>query len=313
MTLAGLQHVGIRLVLALQRGRSGRMVSDQAWSVISELGAGPLVYAAVAASYWLGETVFGLQLASTLFLSGAANQILKRAWALPRPFLIDRRVRFPKRAPRGPGLPSGHAQLAATLWLSVGWRSNSRWVWTLGIFATSLAGYSRVRLGVHFPHDVIVGWVLGGLCAYALTLLRRRKSPVSEHSNAATLSTALLGMSGSVALPLVGQTAALWPGALLLGLAGGDLLSRWSTPSPPSNRAGPRAILTAVAGVALPATLLAVDALIATPMLVSAPALAVFGAGLLGGLWVGWIWPRVSGVNPERPLQPMRAAGEGRK
>ena len=36
------------------------------------------------------------------------------------------------------------------------------WMWGLIVWAL-LIGYSRVHLGVHFPGDVICGWLVGGV------------------------------------------------------------------------------------------------------------------------------------------------------
>ena len=59
--------------------------------------------------------------------------------------------------------PSGHAMGAAALALTLGlllWPTRGRWVAVgLGTAWALLMGWSRMYLGVHFPSDVLAGWV----------------------------------------------------------------------------------------------------------------------------------------------------------
>lgn len=55
--------------------------------------------------------------------------------------------------------PSNHAANTAAAALVLGLRFRRRW-W-IGAFIAALVGYSRVYLGVHYPGDVLGGWLLG--------------------------------------------------------------------------------------------------------------------------------------------------------
>ncbi len=72
-----------------------------------------------------------------------------------------------------PSFPSGHAMMSAVIYLTLAVMAsqgvsspNIRAFWFLcaGLLAV-LAGTSRVFLGVHYPTDVLAGWVIGALWA----------------------------------------------------------------------------------------------------------------------------------------------------
>ncbi len=62
---------------------------------------------------------------------------------------------------QGYSFPSGHAAMAVTVYGSVAREVKKRWMWCVAILAPLLIGISRFAVGVHYPTDVLVGWVLG--------------------------------------------------------------------------------------------------------------------------------------------------------
>ncbi|MFC3718211.1 phosphatase PAP2 family protein [Deinococcus metalli] len=95
----------------------------------------------------------------------------------PRPELWTRMVNE-----TGPSFPSGHTTVAAalvTFLVLLAWRTPWRWpTLIVGAAYAALMGYSRMVLGVHFPTDVLAGWLTGVACVLgAYSVMGRRMQP----------------------------------------------------------------------------------------------------------------------------------------
>ena len=106
-----------------------------------------------------------------------ANVAMKNAFLRPRPTVVPH-----LRDVASTSFPSGHAMESAIIYLTLGamlMRLAERRVTKLycigmAIFVTFLVGVSRVYLGVHYPTDVIGGWIFGFLWASLCWLVSQR-------------------------------------------------------------------------------------------------------------------------------------------
>ncbi|SCF60562.1 phosphatase PAP2 family protein [Streptomyces sp. Ncost-T10-10d] len=71
--------------------------------------------------------------------------------------------------------PSNHAAIAAAAAVAI-WLTDRR-LGALAVPAALLMAASRVWIGVHYPHDVLIGLVTGALVAWPLTVAARRCAP----------------------------------------------------------------------------------------------------------------------------------------
>jgi undecaprenyl-diphosphatase len=112
----------------------------------------------------IGGWIEAGRLAASLIGSSLLNVVLKAFLARPRPDIVPHLV-----ASSGSSFPSGHAMIAAAVYLTIGImlaETQKRRVvrtYLTAFFAivVLLIGVSRVYLGVHWPSDVLAGWIVG--------------------------------------------------------------------------------------------------------------------------------------------------------
>ncbi|MEQ1687266.1 MAG: phosphatase PAP2 family protein [Sphingopyxis sp.] len=106
----------------------------------------------------------GAVLVATSLSSFMTSEVLKTAFARPRPDIVPH-----LDAVHSLSFPSGHATSAAVVYMLFAMLvpTQRRALWLCAAATMTIAtGWSRVALGVHWPSDVIGGWLLGG--AFAL-------------------------------------------------------------------------------------------------------------------------------------------------
>ncbi len=71
------------------------------------------------------------------------------------------------------GVPSGHSQNGVVVWGTLADRIKHRTAWIIVIVVMFLIGISRIYLAVHFPHDVLLGWLIGAIMLWILLRFER--------------------------------------------------------------------------------------------------------------------------------------------
>lgn len=124
-------------------------------------------------SYVLERTTrWSIFFVSVLALAPQSSALLKELVGRPRPTLS------PLYEIASDAFPSGHATNSAAalgaVAMFVALRSKTPWiVWGLAGVVVLAVGVTRVYLGVHWPTDVIAGWLLGAAWVGACALLIR--------------------------------------------------------------------------------------------------------------------------------------------
>jgi membrane-associated phospholipid phosphatase len=170
------QHATPQLTSAMQ-------VFSFLGSVTWMVGFGLLV---VCACFYFRRPRIAGFLAITMAGVGALDYVLKLAFHRPRP------IAFYGASPASYSFPSGHALgsfcfygvLAAVLASRAGGRKLRSLIWLTASLLVGLIGLSRIYLGVHYPSDVIAGYLAGAVWVIAVTiadkiLLDRREKKIN--------------------------------------------------------------------------------------------------------------------------------------
>ena len=110
---------------------------------------------------WCVDFHLGIRVGIIFLLSVYANNGIKEIFQQPRPFDILPEIQ--KVHASGYGFPSGHAQSSMVVWGSIAYWKKQIWIRNFSVLLILLIGFSRIYLGVHFPTDILGGWLIGGL------------------------------------------------------------------------------------------------------------------------------------------------------
>ena len=134
--------------------------------------------------------------AFVMFLTAASGEVvsyaMKGAFARPRPTIVPH-----LRDAFSSSFPSGHAMQSAIIYLTLGamlmriaeGRLTKIYCCATAMLLTFLVGLSRVWLGLHYPTDVLAGWIVGlfwaSLCWLAAQHYEVRAGIQAERTKAA--------------------------------------------------------------------------------------------------------------------------------
>ncbi|MFH2114328.1 MAG: phosphatase PAP2 family protein [Spirochaetota bacterium] len=131
--------------------------------------------------FWCMDARFGIRFGLVFLFSAFTNSWLKVVFAVPRPFVLDPSVGLAHETSFA--LPSGHAQGSATFWGLLAGRFRAPWGLVLAIVLPLIIGFTRVYLGVHYPTDLFLGWLLGWGIALAWHIFGERVSRIVAKAN----------------------------------------------------------------------------------------------------------------------------------
>ena len=154
---------GVALIIALQQ------MGD--WVVpimdfFSQLGTEDFFFLVLPLIFWSVDSALGIRVGFILVVSSFVNFIFKVGFIGPRPYWVSSHIQ-PWWPESSLGIPSGHAQHAMSVWGIIAVYKKEKWITVVCGILIFMIGFSRLVLGAHFPHDVLIGWLLGAILLWS--------------------------------------------------------------------------------------------------------------------------------------------------
>ncbi|WP_372370898.1 phosphatase PAP2 family protein [Candidatus Uabimicrobium sp. HlEnr_7] len=129
---------------------------------ITSLGEAYFFLIFLSVAWVIAPRRFSIHFTFLLLFTVLINTILKEIFTRPRPFVVHPQLQL--FSAQGYSFPSGHAQIAVVFWGYLAYYLRNKVFWLISLTLILLIGISRVYLGVHYPTDVLCGWLVGSGC-----------------------------------------------------------------------------------------------------------------------------------------------------
>lgn len=172
----------VRLIEWIQSwlGSAGTAIA----SFITLFGEEFMLVAILGFIYWCYDKEFGKFAAFNIFIGLVWNPLLKNIVLRRRPYFdnpgikclkpVDSSADIMDIQAQGFSFPSGHSTNASITYSSIALYSKKKALWIAGIILILLVGISRFSVGVHYPTDVICGWLMGAVIVLVMSILQTR-------------------------------------------------------------------------------------------------------------------------------------------
>jgi len=132
---------------------------DSFMELVTFLGTIEFYILLIPLIYWTVNPALGLRVLFLLISTDVFGSAFKQLLHQPRPYWIGDVQAISTETSYG--IPSTHASNSLAIWGFLAQVVQKGWMWTIAVVLVLLIGISRMYLGVHFPQDVLGGWILG--------------------------------------------------------------------------------------------------------------------------------------------------------
>ena len=134
--------------------------------------------------YWCWDKKLGKDIGLNLLFAVTLCGMIKNIVLRRRPYFdnegikclkaVDSKADIYDISAQGYSFPSIHATKSITLYTSLGIETKNKILMVIGIVLPLFVGLSRVALGVHYPTDVICGWLIGAIIIFLVPFLNKK-------------------------------------------------------------------------------------------------------------------------------------------
>ena len=160
------------------------MIGVQLASLCSEFGEEIVMIAILGFLYWGYDKAYGKYVGINMLMALICTVQLKSIFLRRRPYLnheginclkpVSKEADVTNLSAQGYSFPSGHSTNAAAAYGSLAAYKKKKSLWIAAIVMILLVGCSRVVVGMHYPTDVLGGWLTGGLAVAVGTVLQKK-------------------------------------------------------------------------------------------------------------------------------------------
>lgn len=199
---------------------------DPPFKVFTFLGSEDFFIILLPLVYWCLDRKTGGRLLILFMFSSYFGALAKVVLHQPRPFTYDPRVKM-LVTEVSYGFPSLHTQNTTVIWVYLAAVMRKRWLWITAAVLLVLVPLSRVYLGVHFPTDLVGGYLFGAiLVLLGLWLDSPLDTRLGRLNLGWQIGLAVLASSLMLALFPTADETALVTSALILGVGSGMAIER---------------------------------------------------------------------------------------
>ena len=210
-----------QLIIFLQKYMSPLLTA--AAGLITEFGDELALVVLIGLVYWSLNKELGKKIIIYLSFVNIVNPCIKSVVRRLRPYMADGNIRCLKPVNKEGDIydivtqeysfPSGHAANSIAAYGTVAKNVYRRWLRALLYALCLLIGISRFALGVHYPTDVLAGWLISCLC---IALYHKTEEKIGRYRT--YLLFDILGLAGF----FVAKTNDFYTGyGMLLGATAG--------------------------------------------------------------------------------------------